>query len=402
MTGNIADDIIAQCGDLVRLASASDSPEGLVAAASHALGRPLALLDTSGALLVASSPSARPDAGVLTTGSDGAPAGWHVLSVEHAGEPLAVLAVRDGGTREVPRGMLELVGSLLGEQFARTALASAVRGERRTALLRRLVTDDSITAADIRTQARSADLRLADCYWPALLAWTAGHPGPRTLAELDREAQRLPGTIAVTLTHRSVALLIPVHGPDEPCRASVHRELGRLVYHARHLGHRDVHAIADERSAGLSELPARVGRLRRMRRYLPHTAGDAPVRPARSFALACLLTDGLERRRAEDFVRLCLRRLLRHDRDHGTDLARVLELALDFPRRDDAAHAGYMHRNTFRRHLAQALELVDTDLEDPEDRLTVHVALKLRRLLDTPLDGADATDRRGSRGRGPP
>jgi hypothetical protein len=54
-----------------------------------------------------------------------------------------------------------------------------------------------------------------------------------------------------------------------------------------------------------------------------------------------------------------------------------------------------MHRNTFRRHLTQALELVDTDLNDPDDRLTLLVALKLRRLLELPQQGTDAGDHRG-------
>jgi sugar diacid utilization regulator len=398
MADTTSDDVIQRCGSLVRLASASDSPEGLVVAASHALGRPLVLLDTSGAPLVASPPSTRLDASVsaltaAAAGSDTTPTGWNVLPITHEGEALAVLAVLNGGKLEaVSHGMLDLVRSLLGEQFVRAALTSAMRGERRTALLRRLVTDESITTADIRAEARAAELQLADYYWPALIVWTVGHPGPRTLSELHGKAQRLPGTIVVTLENTTVTLLIAARGPDEPRWETVHCELGQLVHHARHLGHRDVHAIADERSVGVAHIPSRVRRLRRLRRFLPHTSGSAPVRGARSFALDCLLSDGLDRRRAEEFLRWRLCRLLRYDLDHGTDLAHVLELALDFPRRDDAAHAGYMHRNTFRRHLAQALELVDTDLQDPDDRLTLLVALKLRRLFDVPQHGADAGD----------
>ncbi len=401
MADTTSDDVVQRCGSLVRLASASDSPEGLVVAASHALGRPLVLLDTSGAPLVASPPSTSLDAsaGALTaaaTGSDTTPTGWHVLPITHEGEALAVLAVRDGGIREaVSHGMLDLVLSLLGEQFVRAALTSAMRDERRSALLRRLVSDESIKAADIRAEARAADLQLADFYWPALLVWTVGHPGPRTLAELHGKAQHLPGTIVVTVGNTTVTLLIAARCPGDPRWETVHSELDRLVRHAHHLGHRDVHAIADERSVGVTHIPSRVRRLQRLRRFLPYTYGRAPVRCARSFALDCLLSDGLDRGRAEDFLRWRLCRLLRYDLDHGTDLAHVLELALDFPRRDDAAHAGYMHRNTFRRHLTQALELVDTDLNDPDDRLTLLVALKLRRLLELPQQGTDAGDHRG-------
>jgi hypothetical protein len=396
-----ADEVVQRCGRLVRLASASDSPEDLVVAASHALGRPLVLMDKCGAPLVASPPSTRLDAsvGALTAaaGRNGtAPAGWQVLPITHGGEPLAVLAVLNDAMRTLePHGMLDLVVSLLGEQFVRAALTRVMRGERRTALLRRLVTDESITAADIGAEARAADLQLADSYWPALLLWAVGHPGPRTLAELHGKAQHLPGTITVMLSNQTVTLLIPARGPGEPSRETVHSELGRLVHHARQLGHRDVHAIVDEWSVGVLHIPSRVGRLQRLQRYLPHTCGRALVRSARSFALDCLLSEGLDRRRAEDFLHWRLCRLLRFDLEHGTDLAQVLELALDFPRRDDAAHAGYMHRNTFRRHLTQALELVDTDLTDPDDRLTLHVALKLRRLLDVPQRAADTGEHRG-------
>jgi PucR C-terminal helix-turn-helix domain len=70
--------------------------------------------------------------------------------------------------------------------------------------------------------------------------------------------------------------------------------------------------------------------------------------------------------------------LLDYDEDRGTNLARVLELALDFQRRDDAARAGYMHRNTFRRQLAHALDLVTGDLDDRQDRLALQLALRLR------------------------
>jgi sugar diacid utilization regulator len=405
MADTTSHDVIKRCGSLVRLASASDSPEDLVVAGAQALGRPLVLLDTTGARLVASPPSTRVDApaAALTAAAaerGTAPPGWDVLPITHGGEPLAALAAPSGPREAESNDMLDLVHSLLGEQLVRAALANAVRGERRAALLRRLVTDESMAAADIRTEARAAGLALADLYWPALLAWTAGHPGPRTLTELHSRAERHAGTIAVTTGNTTVTLLIPAHGPDEPGPDRVHGELDGLVRHARHLGHPHVHAIADERSVDVSHVPARVSRLHRLQRYLPLTSGRTLVRSARSFALDCLLIDGLDRRRAEDFLRRRLCRLLRHDRDHGTDLAQVLELALDHPRRDDAAHAGFMHRNTFRRHLTQALELVDTDLNDPDERLTLHVALKLRRLLE--LSQRPAAGNRRGRDDAPP
>ena len=40
-----------------------------------------------------------------------------------------------------------------------------------------------------------------------------------------------------------------------------------------------------------------------------------------------------------------------------------------------------MHRNTFRHRLHQTAEVLGATLDDPDERLAVHVALKLQRLL---------------------
>jgi sugar diacid utilization regulator len=399
MGATASDERFERCCNLVRFAAASDSPEGLVVAASRQLRRPLVLFDPGGALLAAASPSAglaQPAAALAAaiTNRDESPAGWRIIPIERGRERLAVVAVGIGGEGEAKqKAMLDLALDLLGDQLERAALASAVRSERRAALVRRLVTDHAITTAEIQSKARAAGLRLADFYWPALLIWTAGNPGSRTLAEVDDEVQRqAPGSIAVALDNTTIALLVPALRGGAASR-EVHRELARLVRQARQLGHPDVRGIAGERSVDAARLPASVSELARLRRYLPHIASEAPVVSARSFDLERLLCDGLNRQRARAFVQKRLGPLLRHDYDHGTDLAHVLELALDFPRRDQAARASYMHRNTFRRHLIQALLLVEADLENPEDRLALHVAVKLRRAMQAPggapADGAE-------------
>jgi DNA-binding PucR family transcriptional regulator len=88
----------------------------------------------------------------------------------------------------------------------------------------------------------------------------------------------------------------------------------------------------------------------------------------------------LDPRDASLFVHDQLAALADHDREHGTDLLRVLELALDHHDRNDAARAAFMHRNTFRRRLRQAEQLAGADLACPEERLALHLALKLRAL----------------------
>lgn len=96
------------------------------------------------------------------------------------------------------------------------------------------------------------------------------------------------------------------------------------------------------------------------------------------------LLQGLDTRQIGRFVEAELGVLAAYDREHGTNLQRVLELALDHDDRNTAARAAYMHRNTFRRQLRKAEELLDTDMASPDARLGLHLALKLRRRGDLP------------------
>jgi DNA-binding PucR family transcriptional regulator len=117
-------------------------------------------------------------------------------------------------------------------------------------------------------------------------------------------------------------------------------------------------------------------RLRRLGRYADARGADGLVW-ARRYSLACLL-ETLDPRQASAFVEGQLATLRAYDREHGTNLQRVLELALDHENRNTAARAAFMHRNTFRRQLSKALALIDVDLACPEERLALHVALKMR------------------------
>lgn len=408
MPSTPSDELVQRFSSLARLPSGFDSPGELIAAAGRELGQPLVLLDSDGSPLAqtpASAPGCPPLAALRSVGGEpvAVAPGWLVFPIDGERERLAFLAAR---TERAPdpaqRAILELVVSLIGEHLRRAAVASAVRCERRAALARRLVTDRAMSPMTVRREARAAGMAVAGCYWPALLVWTVGHPGPRTLREVDLLARRhAPGSVTVPFDNATVVALLPDRASGAASRPGVHRWLADLVDHTRELGHRDVRAIAGDGSVGVARLPGHVAELQRLRRYLPHVPDETLVLPARWFALDHLLSEGLDRSRAVSFAKGCIGRLLTYDSDNRTDLANVLELALDFPRRDDAAHAGYMHRNTFRRHLKHAVELVDADLEDPEDRLALHVALRLRRLVDArdrPAgDEPDRAERSGRR-----
>jgi purine catabolism regulator len=102
------------------------------------------------------------------------------------------------------------------------------------------------------------------------------------------------------------------------------------------------------------------------------------VVPASEYALDHLFRQIVSTAEARSFVEHRLGALIAWDREHGSDLLRVLEAALDVPRHDQAARRCFMHRNTFRHRLRLALDVLGDPLEDPNARLAVHVALKLR------------------------
>jgi hypothetical protein len=89
------------------------------------------------------------------------------------------------------------------------------------------------------------------------------------------------------------------------------------------------------------------------------------------------LLEQVDPRVAAAFVEQQIGPLVAHDREHGTHFARELERSLDEFAATTGA-AGPIDGHETRR----ALEMVPADLEVPEVRLAIQVALRLRKLAD--------------------
>jgi purine catabolism regulator len=173
------------------------------------------------------------------------------------------------------------------------------------------------------------------------------------------------------------ALLVPEDLQGGPSRERLRAAVDSVVEAVRAVRpDAEVHAVVGDRITSLAHLRVVAARLRLHARYALAHAGDEVVWGQR-YSLACLL-ETLDPRQASAFVEGQLATLRAYDREHGTNLQRVLELALDHENRNTAARAAFMHRNTFRRQLSKALALIDVDLACPEERLALHVALKMR------------------------
>jgi DNA-binding PucR family transcriptional regulator len=236
------------------------------------------------------------------------------------------------------------------------------------------------TATRARRGLAAGGLRATRTYRPSLLCWLDEKPTDALIGTVRGAALAWdPRSLVVSVDGRSQALLVAEDSWEGPSRKRVQAAVHSVVeaVHAVRPG-AEIHAVVGERITSRERLPVELARLARLARYA-RARGREEVVSARRVSLASLL-ETLDPRDASAFVEGQLGGLRAHDREHGTNLQRVLELGLDYDNRNEAARAAFMHRNTFRRQLGKALDLIDVDLSCPEERLALHVALKMRSL----------------------
>jgi sugar diacid utilization regulator len=389
---------------LVDAALGSDDPEQLLDAAQRQLTRPLGLVGPTGQPLACAPASGdgRHALAVATAAARshaGPPRGWGIVAIERGttrhgflavgaglaparltpqAEPLTpqpdrVMPHADPLTPRADERLLELLAALLGEQLQRVALLRA----RTAALIRRLVHDPDAAGPRMRREAADAGIALSNAYWPAMLAWRKMAPGRDVLDALEAEALRAAGGALTAVLPSGIVLL---HPPGD--RDDAPAWFARVVARARQLSPSSgAQAIAGDAPVALGDLSARVIELEALAPLVGRTHDERPVVWAARYALDRLLWHVAARWDARAFVADRLGPLMAWDEEHGCDLVSVVEAALDFPRHERAAASCYMHRNTFRHRLNQATEILGHDLDDPDVRLAVHVALRLRRVI---------------------
>jgi DNA-binding PucR family transcriptional regulator len=394
-----AHDSVGPLTSLIRVAVHSDDTARLVAEAGLLTGQPLALVGPRGESL-AYVPDGSEGRRALAVARAAArnrlvgAAGWSIVPIRRGSSSLGFLAIgagRAGGAKSDP--IADALPELIAEQLHRVALLRA----HREAFARRLVSDARLGAQEARREADELGLRLADAYWPAILTWHGTAPPVSVVESLARDALGRADDSFAVLLHRRIVLLYPSRADTD--RAEPFAWLAAIVHQARALAPSfPPQAIAAEAPVALARVSAGVAELDALRRLGARVENSRAVVPARAYALERLFWDGLDGAAARRFVDEQLQQLIAWDRERRTDLLSVLEAALDFPRHDQAASRCFMHRNTFRHRLQQAEEVLGTALDDPDERLAVHVALKLRRLLAgaSPLDEPVAAARSSS------
>jgi sugar diacid utilization regulator len=379
---------------LIRVAVHSDDSARLVAAAGVAAALPLALVGPHGETL-GYAPEGSAGRRALAVAQAAArnrlatAVGWRIVPIKRTSS-LGFLAIgtRAGAGAE-QQALLDALPELVAEQLHRVALLRA----HRDAFVRRLVSDPQLDVEEARDEARELGLPLADAYVPAIVTWQATAPPLAVVERLARDARRQAERGLAALLPRRIVLLHPADasaGAAPPVEATAW--VTQLVAQARALAPSfPAHAIVGDVAVELAAVGAEVAELNALRRLVPRAEQRGLVVSSGAYALERLCWEHLDSAGAHRFVDAQLERLMTWDREHRGDLLAVLEAALDYPRHDQAASRCFMHRNTFRHRLRQATDVLGTALEDPDERLGMHVALKLRRLLAAASLDEDAT-----------
>ena len=367
---------------LVRVAIESDAPQQLVAAAQEALGKPLGLAGPAGEALgrapdTPAGERALAIARAAATSHLVAPPGWWIVNIARTSSRFGYLAIGERHGREDPSPeLVGLLSTLLADQLQRVALLR----DRTTELLRQLVSDAQANPSRARSEAAAAGLELADTYWAGLLGWRGHRPRSEVVDAVLRDADTgARGALGVPLAGRTVLLHPGDAGRDGNGALDWFREVASRAGHVAPSARPQV--IVGERLLELADLSAGVAELDALWRIGPRREGDQLLVSVRHFALDLLLSRTAGTREATEFVRQQVGPLIAWDQQHQSDLLTVLEAGLDMPRHDVAAARCFMHRNTFRHRFRVATTILGDALEDPEVRLAVHIALKLRRLL---------------------
>jgi sugar diacid utilization regulator len=352
---------------LVRVAL-DDDLDRLLGAAASEIGSPLGLVGRGGEPLGYAPDDERGRRALAVAEAAAraglaAPPGWHVRPLARG---LGFIGVGGDG-----HPLLDIASGLLAEQVQRLQLVRAHHAD----FVRRLVLEAPAEVAQLRREAYELGMPLASAYWTALLGCRDATPRIRLADAVAGAAAGVEGALAVDLTGRWV-LLQPADGNGHAPPPWFEQAVLRTRRTAPGCG---AQAIVAREPAALDALSATVAELDAFWRYGARAA-DEPLVSAERFALDRLLAPVARGREARAFVQEQVGLLVDWDAAHRGDLLRVLEAALDHPRHDHAAQRCFMHRNTFRHRLRQAAAIVGRDLDDPDVRLAVHVALKLRRL----------------------
>ncbi|WP_405579985.1 PucR family transcriptional regulator [Streptomyces sp. NBC_01190] len=301
-----------------------------------------------------------------------------IVPIEMAGDLLGVVTLADPDRRatETATKALEQAALLLAPQLSHERALAELKPRLRGDLVDRLISGEATDDVFARAAALGHDLHRQ--HRVAVLEW----PGAADRAALGDAVLRAAGRLGrdMIVGSRGETTVVLVAGED---RRDPGPELHRAV--SAELGTGAGAIGVGGHCEALIDLPhsydeaVRALTVRR-RSHDPHgSTGFAEL------GLRRMMGTGDGEREADRFVREWLGRLLDYDARHHTELVTTLSRYLESGGSYDATSETLLiHRSTVRYRLQRIRELTGHDLGDIETRLNLHVATRIRDVLDAP------------------
>jgi sugar diacid utilization regulator len=304
--------------------------------------------------------------------------GQVVAPIEMAGDLLGVVALVDPDRRadETDVSALEQAALVLAPLLSHERRLAELEPRLRHDLVERLISGE--TTDDVFTQAAALGHDLHRQHKVAVLEW----PGTVEKAALGDAVTRAAGRLRrdVLVGSRGATTVVLIAGEDR-------RDPGDELYRA----------VADELGTGAGAVG--IGGHCDVFTDLPHSYDEAvralTVRRRsqepygstgfEELGLCRMMGTGDGEREADRFVREWLGRLLDYDARHHTELVMTLSCYLESGGSYDAtSETLVIHRSTVRYRLRRIREITGHDLGAVETRLNLHIATRIRHVLDVP------------------
>ena len=298
-----------------------------------------------------------------------------IAPIEMAGDLLGLVALVDPDRRaaEADASALEQAGLALAPGISHEHRLAELEPQLRRDLVEELISGGATEDAFARASTFGHDLHRPHCV--AVLRWH-GLSDQATLNDaVARAAKRLRLDVLVgTRAERTVVLAAGLDAGEALYRAvsdDLGTPAGAVGVGGRCDGPADLPHSYDEAERALTV---------RRKSHDPHGSTSFE-----ELGLYRMVGTGDGEREADRFVREWLGALLDYDRRHHTDLVATLTHYLETGGSYDAtAEILLIHRSTVRYRLQRIREITGHNVNDVETRLNLHVATRIRTVLDQP------------------
>ncbi|MEY9968385.1 hypothetical protein ABIA33_006469 [Streptacidiphilus sp. MAP12-16] len=298
-----------------------------------------------------------------------------IAPIEMAGDLLGLVALVDPDRRaaEADASALEQAGLALAPGLAHEHRLAELEPQLRRDLVEELISGRATEDAFARAATFGHDLHRPQCV--AVLRWHGLSDQAALNDAVARAAKRLRLDVLVgTRAERTVVLAAGLDAGDALYRAvsdDLGTPAGAVGVGGRCDGPADLLHSYDEAERALTV---------RRKSHDPHGSTSFE-----ELGLYRMVGTGDGEREADRFVREWLGALLDYDRRHHSDLVATLTHYLETGGSYDAtAEILLIHRSTVRYRLQRIREITGHNVNDVETRLNLHVATRIRTVLDQP------------------